>query len=45
MIGTPALKRSKAIFSGVCPPNWTRTPFGFSNSTIFKTSSNVTGSK
>jgi hypothetical protein len=44
-IGTPARSRSRASFSGVCPPYWTMTPTGFSLATISSTSSSVTGSK
>lgn len=32
-------------FEGVWPPNWTMTPSGFSTSTMFMTSSKVSGSK
>ncbi len=45
MIGTPASCRRIARFRGVCPPNCTITPSGFSTSTMFITSSNVSGSK
>ena len=45
MIGTPAVSRGTASFSGVCPPNWTMTPSGFSFSTMLSTSSRVSGSK
>ena len=45
MIGTPAFFRASARFNGVCPPNWTITPQGLSFSTMFITSSYVTGSK
>ena len=45
MIGTPFFSRSRASFSGVCPPNWTMTPHGFSTWTISSTSSSVSGSK
>ena len=33
-IGTPARASGTASLSGVCPPNWTITPSGFSRSTI-----------
>ena len=45
MIGTPFFARSRASFSGVCPPYWTMTPKGFSTWTISSTSSSVSGSK
>ena len=45
MMGTPACSRATASFSGVCPPNCTTTPKGFSFSTISSTSSRVSGSK
>ena len=44
-IFTPALLSFIASFSGVCPPNCTITPYGFSASITFITSSNVRGSK
>ena len=44
-IFTPASFSLLAIFKGVCPPNCTKTPSGFSKSIIFITSSNVIGSK
>ena len=44
-IGTPACSSGTASLSGVCPPNCTITPSGFSRSTIAITSSNVSGSK
>ncbi len=34
MIGTPASCSGTASLSGVCPPNWTITPSGFSRSTM-----------
>ena len=45
IILAPYSSKSLAIFKGVCPPNWTKTPSGFSKSIIFATSSKVTGSK
>ena len=45
MIGTPACSKGTASFSGVWPPNWTITPLGRSVSTMFITSSKVSGSK
>jgi len=45
MMGAPAASRRWARFSGVCPPNCTMTPFGFTRSMMFITSSKVTGSK
>ena len=42
---TPAFMSGTARRSGVCPPNWTMTPSGFSASTISSTSSRVSGSK
>ena len=45
MIGTPASSSPFARFSGVCPPNCTITPHGFSWSQMFSTSSSVSGSK
>ena len=45
MIGTPACASGTASLSGVWPPNWTMTPFGFSLATIASTSSSVSGSK
>ena len=45
MIGTPARSKGSASLSGVWPPNWTMTPSGLSWSTIFITSSMVSGSK
>ena len=45
MIGTPALHRARAKFSGVCPPNCTITPSGCTRSQMFSTSSVVSGSK
>ena len=44
-MGTPARKSGRASRSGVCPPNWITTPSGFSSSTMFITSSKVSGSK
>ena len=43
--GTPAASSPAASLSGVWPPNCTITPSGFSTSTIFITSSKVSGSK
>ena len=45
MIGTPALARARARFSGVWPPNCTITPSGCTRSQMFSTSSVVSGSK
>ncbi len=45
MMGTPWRSRSAARLSGVCPPNWTMTPSGFSWSQMWSTSSSVSGSK
>ena len=45
MMGTPRSLRAAARFSGVCPPNCTMTPSGFSCSQMFSTSSSVSGSK
>ena len=45
MMGTPFASRSRASLRGVCPPNWTITPVGFSTWTISSTSSSVNGSK
>src|SRR3546814_5607490 len=45
MIGTPASSRPWASLSGVCPPNCTITPKGFSRATISSTSSRVSDSK
>ena len=42
---TPARSSGTVSFSGVWPPNWTMTPRGRSRSTMFITSSNVSGSK
>ncbi len=42
---TPAEASWLAIFNGVCPPNCTNTPSGFSKLIIFIISSNVIGSK
>jgi hypothetical protein len=44
-IGTPSSWSGTASFSGVCPPYWTMSPFGFSTCTISSTSSRVSGSK
>ena len=44
-MGTPARKSGSARRSGVCPPNWITTPVGRSSSTMFITSSKVSGSK
>ena len=44
-IGTPACSSATASLRGVCPPNWTITPSGFSSSAIESTSSKVSGSK
>ncbi len=44
-IGAPARSSATASESGVCPPNWTIRPSGFSLSTIANTSSSVSGSK
>ena len=40
-----AVARALARLSGVWPPNWTISPFGFMRSQIFRTSSAVSGSK
>jgi hypothetical protein len=45
MMGAPASESRTARLRGVCPPNWTMMPSGFSTSTMFITSSNVSGSK
>ena len=45
IIGAPKSCNFLAKLSGVCPPNWTITPSGFSLSIIFITSSKVKGSK
>ena len=45
MSGAPARSRPFARFSGVCPPNCTMIPSGWTTSTTFITSSCVRGSK
>ena len=45
MIGTPFLPERARRLSGVCPPNCTITPTGFSIWTISRMSSSVIGSK
>ena len=45
MIGAPAAASALARLSGVCPPNWTISPFGFMRSQMLSTSSAVSGSK
>ena len=45
MIGAPAASSARDSFSGVCPPNCTITPSGFSIARISSTSSSVSGSK
>ena len=45
MMGTPRRLSGSARVSGVCPPNCTITPSGFSVSQMLSTSSSVSGSK
>ena len=44
-ICTPISVSALASLMAVCPPNWTTAPQGFSSSTMFCTSSAVSGSK
>ena len=45
MIGTPSASSALARLSGVWPPNWTITPWGWIRSQMLSTSSTVSGSK